>query len=183
MSQELPGPQEWVAIALVLGSRGNRGEVVAVPLSDQPGRFARLREVYLFGPAGPGARHHRFEVENAWEHRGRIVLKLRGIDSISDAERWRGYEARIPRAERLPLPEGEYYQSDLVGFEVVEPGGRRLGRVRGFREHGGPALLEIEGERGEEMLVPFAKSICVAIDVEGKRIVVELPEGLEELNR
>ena len=183
MSPEQPEDQDWVAIARILGSRGNRGEIRVVSLSDSPGRFGRGREVYLLGPAGPEARHQRFEVENAWEHRGRLILKLRGMDSISEAERWRGCEVLIPRAERPPLPQGEYYQSDLVGFEVVERGGRRLGRVRDWQEQGGPALLEIEGEHGEEMLIPFAASICVEIDARGRRIVVELPEGLEDLNR
>jgi 16S rRNA processing protein RimM len=83
----------------------------------------------------------------------------------------------------LPLPQGEYYQSDLIGFEVVKRDGRRLGRVRDWLEQCGPALLDVEGEQGEEMLIPFAASICVEIDTRGKRIVVELPEGLEDLNR
>jgi 16S rRNA processing protein RimM len=183
VSPEQPEDQDWVVIARVLGSRGNRGEIRVVSLSDSPGRFGCGGQVYLLGPAGPGARHHRFEVENAWEHGGRLILKLRGMDTISEAERWRGCDVRIPRDERLPLPQGEYYQSDLIGFEVVKRDGRRLGRVRDWLEQCGPALLDVEGEQGEEMLIPFAASICVEIDTRGKRIVVELPEGLEDLNR
>jgi len=178
-----PGSEEWVAIGRVLGSRGNRGELKTESLSGHPDRFLGLESVYLLGPAGSEARHHRFEVENAWQHGGHIVLKLRGIETISEAERWRGCEVHLPRPERLPLPEGEYYQSDLIGFEVVREDGRPVGCVRGWQEHGGPALLAVEGESGQEVLIPFAASICVAVDAGGRRIVVKLPEGLEGLNR
>jgi len=183
VSPEHPGNRDWVAIAGVLGSRGNRGELRTVSLTGQPDRFTGLEEVYLLGPANSEASYHRFEVEKVWEHRGYVILKLRGIDSISEAERWRGCEVHVPRTQRPVLPEGEYYQSDLIGYEVVGRDGRRLGRVREWQEHGGPALLVVEGEQGEEMLIPFAVSICVEIDAAGRRIVAELPEGLEGLNR
>jgi 16S rRNA processing protein RimM len=113
-----------------------------------------------------------------------VVFKFRGVDTISEAERLRGREVRIPLASRLVLPPGEYYQSDLVGCEVVERAtGAPVGRVRKWQEAGGPALLEVEGVSGEEILVPFASSICVEIDVERRRILVDLPEGLKDLNR
>jgi 16S rRNA processing protein RimM len=184
VASEVPGDERWIAIALVVAPRGNRGEVAAIPLSDQPERFRRLSEVYLYDAAKAGADHRRFPVEAAWEHKGRVVFKLRGIDTISEAERLRGCEVRIPLASRPELPTGEYYQSDLIGCEVIErSSGRRLGRVRDWVQHAGPALLEIEGEDGKELLVPFARSICVEIDPPGRRIGVDLPEGLKDLNR
>jgi 16S rRNA processing protein RimM len=183
VASEAPGDERWVAIARVVGPRGNRGEVSAVPLSDNPERFRQIEEVYLFDAEKAGAEHRRFTLEEAWEHRGRIVLKFRGVDTISEAERLRGLEVRIPLASRPDLPAGEYYQSDLVGCEVIErSSGLRLGRVRDWLQHAGPALLEIEGEDGKELLVPFARSICVEIDPPGRRILVELPDGLKDLN-
>jgi 16S rRNA processing protein RimM len=183
VEQDAAGDGQWAAIALVVGPRGNRGEVETVLLSDDPERMARIGEVYLFKATEPGALHRRFEVETAWAHGKRFVFKLRGVDTISEAETLRGSEIRIPLASRPELRAGEYYQSDLIGCEVMERhGGQRLGRVTGWRQYGGPALLEIEGESGEEILIPFAGSICVEIDPEAKRIVVDLPEGLKELN-
>jgi 16S rRNA processing protein RimM len=180
---ESPGEQEWVTIAQLLGSRGNRGEVEAVPLSNQPERFSQNSEVYLFDGATPNPRHRAVEVEEVWKHGGRVIFKFRGVDTIDDAARLRGNEVRVPLRSRLPLPEGEYYQSDLVGCEVVERAtGERVGLVRGWNESGGTALLEVEGQGGE-ILIPFAGSICVEIDPLSRRIVVELPEGLKELNR
>jgi 16S rRNA processing protein RimM len=183
LASEAADDGQWVTIALVSGSRGNRGEVQAFPLSDRAERFGQLGRIYLYGGKARPAGVRSLEVEHVWQHRGRVVFKFRGIDSISEADELRGCEIRVPRAERLPLAAGEYYQSDLVGFEVVERWtGLAVGRVTGWQEFGGPALLEVEGASGEESLIPFARSICGDIDLELRRIQVDLPEGLKGLN-
>jgi 16S rRNA processing protein RimM len=118
-----------------------------------------------------------------WEHRAQLVFKFQGIDSISDAEPLAGAEVRIPLAERAPLAADEYYQSDLVGCEVVERRtGESLGRVIEFQDLGGPQILQVGAEGGEPLLIPFVRAFCVEIDVGGRRILVDLPEGLKELN-
>ncbi len=169
------GDRAWIAVAVLGRPRGNRGELTATSLSSRPERFARLRQVRL-DAAEPGS----FEVEEVWEHAGELVFKFRGIDSISDAEKLRGAEVLVPRAERVELEPGEYFHSDLVGCEVRErTSGRAVGRVTNLEENGGPPLLEIDGGR---ILIPFVNAICVDIRPEDKVIQVELPEGLENLN-
>ena len=171
-------PDGWVAVALLGKSRGNRGEVTALALS-KPERYQALREVYLFGPGEPGE-SKRYQVESTWFHNGTLIFKFRGVDTISDAEPLAGAEVRVPMSERAPLEPGEFFQSDLVGCEVVDRRtGESLGRVTGWEDSGGPGLLVVEGS----LLIPFARAICVEIDPEAKRIAVELPEGLKELNR
>jgi 16S rRNA processing protein RimM len=148
-------------------------------------RYKLLEEVFLFGPDGPLNENRPFEVQSVWEHRGRLVFKFGEVDSISEAERLRGAEVRIPLTSRLEVAPDEYYQSDLIGCVVIESGsGTRVGRVKEWRDYGGAGLLEVEGtQAGEEILIPFASSICVDIDVKARRIVVKMPEGLKELNR
>jgi len=119
------------------------------------------------------------EVERTWMHGDQLIFKFAGVDTISDAERLAGADVSIPIEERAELPEGEYFQSDLVGCEVVDASGRRLGVVTDFEETGGTPLLRV----GENLLIPFAKSICTGIDPEHKRIVVNPPEGLLDLNQ
>jgi len=173
----------WVTVARVGKSRGNRGEVTAVGYSSKPERYASLREVFLFaGDAGaPGGRFPaKLEVESVWLHQQTLIFKFRGVDSITDAEALWGAEVRVPLSERAPLEPGEFFQSDLVGCEVVERRtGERVGRVTGWQDGGGAGLLELENG----LLIPFARSICVAIEPAARRIEVELPEGLKELNR
>jgi 16S rRNA processing protein RimM len=163
---------EWITVAVLGRTRGNRGEISALPLS-KPERYQALREVYLFG-AG-----ERYEVESAWFHQASLVLKFRGVDTISDAERLRGAEVRVPLSERVPLEPGEFFLSDLLGCQVVEhPSGEFLGHVTGWEDSGGSGLLVLENG----ILIPFARSICVEIDLPRKRILADLPEGLKDLN-
>jgi 16S rRNA processing protein RimM len=172
---------DWVTVAAGVRERGNRGEVAAIPLSSRPDRFEALRTVYLF-QSGKPVRQEPFEIEEVWEHRGRLIFKFRGIDDISAAEALRGAELRIPAEFRAELPEDEFYHSDLVGCRIEDARtGQSLGVVTDFQEAGGPGLLQVERNGGGELLIPFARAICKVIDVRTKRIAVELPEGLAEL--
>ena len=174
-----PTDAGWVTIALLGKTRGNRGEITAWALSSKPERYQSLKEVYLWGPtaAAPG---ERFEVESTWFHLETLIFKFRGVDTISEAERLSGSELRIPTSERTALELGEFFQSDLVGCEVVDRRtGESLGRVSDWQDSGGPGLLVVEGH----LLIPFARAICVEIDPAARRIAVELPEGLKDLNR
>ncbi len=123
-----------------------------------------------------------FDVERIWVHGDQLVFKFRGVDTISDAERLRGAEVLIPIEERAQVPEGEYYQSDLIGCEVITPDGRLLGIVEGWQETGGTPLVEVRKADGKELLVPFVGTMFNKIDLERKRVEVNLPEGLEDLN-
>jgi len=207
------GPGDWVALARLMKPRGRVGELAAISLSSFPERFPELGEVYLFAPRPerPAGRTHSasggsgdrrwnqstvnpsltgepvqgqpFRVEHVWEHRGRWIFKFAGIDSISQAEPWRGAEVRIPRQQRHPLAEGEYYLADLVGLQVLDDRtGERLGVVEGWQESAGSVVLEVAGETGG-FLLPFARSMLERIDVAGGSIRISPPEGLVELNR
>jgi 16S rRNA processing protein RimM len=174
-----------VAIARIARPRGNRGELVAIPLSSRPERYQVLQRVYLSGPEGVLNGGVPYEVESAREYRDRLVLKLAGVDSISQAESLRGAEVCIPRSERFELPPDEYYLSDIVGCDVISSSsGEPIGQVRNWQDYEGNVLLEVVvAQTGEEVLIPFARSICTGIDTKSKRILVSLPEGLRELNR
>jgi len=119
------------------------------------------------------------EVENTWMHGDHLILKFKGVDSISDAEKLAGAEVAIPFEQRAALDEQEFYQSDLIGCEVVDAAGRSLGIVEDFEETGGTPLLRI----GANLLIPFAKSICTKIDLDRKQITVNPPDGLLDLNQ
>jgi 16S rRNA processing protein RimM len=165
---------EWVTVALLGKPRGVRGELTAIALSSKPERYQELREVYLFGDG------RKVEVESAWFHLSALVFKFRGIDSIDDAEMLIGAEVRIPLAERRALDDGEFYQSDLVGCLVLDrASGSELGRVSAFDESGGTGLLVV----GQSLMIPFVRAICTEIDTAARKIVVDLPEGLKDLNR
>ncbi len=169
----------WVALARITKPRGNRGEVAARDLCEDPDRFAAGASVTLRDPAG---RTSAVRIEEAWDHNGRLILKFAGVDSISDAEQLRGSEVCIPYEQLGPPPEGEHYYIDLVGCVVREADtDREIGTVEAILEPGGPLVLEVRrGKR--EILIPFIEDICVNVEPEKKTIRVTMPEGLEELN-
>ncbi len=180
-------PPSFVSLAKILRARGLKGEVAAEILTDFPERLPALREVYLSG--GTGA-PRRAAVRKCWlspSRGGQAIFHFEGCDSIEAAERLRGLEVQIPLAERIKLPAGRYYVSELVGCEVFErtPAGgctARLGIVRDVEFPGGAPLLAVETSSGE-ILIPLAEDICTRIDTAARRIEAILPEGLRELNQ
>ena len=166
-------PAEWVTVAVLGRPRGNRGEVTATGLSSHPDRYARLKQVHLFGDG------KQYTVEEVWAHDGRLVFKFHGVNSISDAELLRGAEVRVPKTERTPLEAGEFFLADLVGCEIRDRVSDKLyGKVTGWEEGGAQVLLDIDDGK---MLVPFVKAICTEIHPELGWIKVDLPEGLDTL--
>ena len=114
-------------------------------------------------------------------HGDQVIFKFKGVDTISDAEKLRGADVLIPLDERPEIPEGEFYRSDLVGCEVIAHDGQPLGVVESWQETGGTPLVEVKKKDGKELLIPFAKSIFTKIDLNQRRIEVNLPEGLLDL--
>jgi len=157
-------------------ARGNRGELLGEIYSSRPGRAEQLRQVTL----ERNGRTLAAEIEQVWIHDGRPVFKFAGIDSISDAEPWAGADILVAAEQRQAPEEGEYSFQDLIGSEVLDRG-NPVGIVRGIEEFGSAPLLKVEGVNGREILIPFAKAMLREIDIAGKKIRVELPEGLLEL--
>lgn len=154
--------------------QGRQGEVAVEVLTDFPERFAERRRVYALDPTGA---RRQLSLENFWPHKGRLVLKFEGVDSISEAETLTGCEVQIPLAERASLEAGTEYVSDLVGC-VVADGGREVGTVADVQFGAGEAPLLVVGKH----LIPLAQEYLRKMDTAGKRIEMELPEGMLELD-
>jgi len=121
-------------------------------------------------------------IEFSRRQHGRLILKLRGIDSIAEVESLVGAELGVPQ-ELLPPPEeGLFYTFQLKGCTVVTAGGDSLGTVTDVLDSGGTHILKVDGDGGE-VLIPFAQSFLRKVDLEQRRIEVELPEGLADLNK
>lgn len=158
-------------------TQGRRGEVAAELHTDFPERFEDRRRIFAL--AGDGTRRE-LHLESFWPHKGQIVVKFEGIDSISDAETLIGCELQIPGSERANLEPGAAYVSDLVGCRLWD-GDREIGTVSDVRFGAGEApLLVVQGEKEYE--IPFAQAFLQRVDVGAKEIRMLLPEGLLEVN-
>jgi 16S rRNA processing protein RimM len=173
---------EFVTIARVSKTQGRHGEVAATLLTDFPELFETRRKLFALGgkAAQGGILRRKLDLDEHWFHKGMVVLKFAGVDSISDAETLVGSEIQVPRSERAALGSDEFYVSDLIGCTVTDSG-REIGRVKDVQFGGGEApLLVIEGEK--EYLVPFAAAYIGKIALQQKRLEMKLPEGMLELD-
>ncbi len=174
---------EFVTIARVVKTQGRHGEVAATLLTDFPELFETRRKLFALGDSRKQsgvAERRRLDLDEHWFHKGMVVLKFAGVDSISDAETLVGSEIQIPRSERAALGNDEFYVSDLAGCTVTDSG-KEIGRIKDVQFGSGEApLLVIQGEK--EYLVPFAAAYIEKIALEQKRLEMKLPEGLLELD-
>jgi 16S rRNA processing protein RimM len=171
------GASELVVIARAVRVRGLKGEIVAELLTDFPERFEELENLVLVSPSGERKAGH---LKSYWFQNDRVILKLAGYDDVETAKALIGFEFAVPESERVPLPSDHYYDWELEGCEV-KAGETSIGKVQSVIRTGGTEILLIADERGKEQLIPFADSIVVEIDIEGKTIVVDPPEGLLDL--
>jgi len=199
-----PETSRWVIVARILRARGNKGEVAAELLTDFPQRLTERKEVFV-GSSGEAAEPRRISLQSCWlsqNHRGQAVFHFEGVNSISEAEKLRGLEVLLPFDQRVTLPDGHYFVSDLIGCSVFESSAEApvlasspcslgeapalLGTVRDVQFPGeetpGTPILDVETSQGE-VLIPLALDICRKIDVTARRIDVVLPEGLSDLNQ
>ena len=168
----------FISVARIARTRGLRGELVADLLTDFPERFAGLDSLLAIKPTGE---REQLRIEEHWFQRDRIILKFEGYDSIETSTALIGCELVVPESERIELPQGQFYHWELANSEVETIAGSKLGRVREVMRTGGVEMLVVENEAGREYLIPMAQDICVEIDVAGKTIRVDPPEGLLEL--
>ena len=186
MTPSADNSEVWIAVARIIRPQGRKGEVLADILTDFPDRLAARKHLCLRDPSPAGSSPPRqLQIQDLWLHKGRIVFKFEGIDSITDAETLRGFDLTIPQSERAPLDEDSVYIGDLIGCEVIdERTGAAVGRIVDVdRESTSTPLLVIQSDSDPEILVPFARDYLLSIDLPAKRILMQLPEGLVDLNR
>lgn len=165
-------------VGVVARTQGRLGEVIVNATTDFPEtRFAAGATLWARLPGGPIG---RLTVRAMRVHLGRPVLTLDGVTTIDEAERYAGWELRVPADSRQALPPHVYYRHDLVGCQVVTAAGEPVGLVRSVEGEGGAVRLVVAAPRGE-VLIPLAQEVC-EVDVAGRRIVVTPPEGLLEVN-
>jgi 16S rRNA processing protein RimM len=162
------------AVGTIARAHGIKGQVIVNPETDFPEERFR-----------PGATlfttHGELKITTARFQNGRPVIGIEGVETMNDAEALAGLELRVPVEELAALPPGTFYHHDLVGCQVVTTGGAQVGAVSGVEGTLDGSRLVVAGAKGE-ILIPLVTDICRTIDVAGKRIVIEPPDGLLDLN-
>lgn len=159
-----------VLVGRVLRPRGLTGELQIEPITDFPGRFAAGEVLFLAG--------QQYRLEYALQrHDAWVVLKLVGIDSVADAEALRGVSIFVTRDRVPPLPQGQYYYFQLLEMEVYTSAGERLGQISEIMETGSNDVYVVTNG-DQEVLIPALDDVITTVDVDARRMVVHLPDGL-----
>jgi 16S rRNA processing protein RimM len=162
-----------ICVARIGAAHGVRGAVKLWTFTQDPLAVKRYGQLMT----KDGAR--QFEVTHLREAKGHLVATLKGIATREEAERLNGVELYVAR-EKLPATsEDEYYHADLIGLSAVNAAGEPLGRVIAIHNFGAGDIIEIAPPNGATMLLPFTNAVVPTVDLEGGRVVIELPDEIE----
>ena len=159
---------EYITVGEVLGAWGLKGAFRVRPLTDFPERFEPGAEIFIEGT--PVA------IQTSNFQKDGVIITIAGIDTPEAAAKMRGKTLDIPASSLRKLPEGQYYQFDIIGLEVSTTGGTVLGKVTDILSCGNDVYV-VKGE-GKEVLIPATKDVIKSIDLKTKRIIIEPIEGL-----
>lgn len=166
---------EFISVGKLIAPHGVRGDVSIMPLTDFPDRFHELKYVFL-------DKTTKLEIETVRNHKNAVLLKFRHFDDRNSVESLRGKILYITEAELATLPEGRYYQFDLIGLTVYDEAGTLLGKLTDILETGSNDVyvVEADGDGQKPLLVPALKSVVSRIDLDAGKMVVKLQEEWEE---
>ena len=160
-----------IVVGNLAGAFGVRGEVRLKSFCAEPDDIAGYVPL-----ATPDGRIFR-SLEITGRTQGSLTARVEGISSKEEADALRGTPLLADRARLPALPDDEFYHADLIGLPVQDAGGAPLGIVRAVLNHGAGDILEVGGPRGSTLLIPFTLAAVPLVDVAGRRIVADPPEG------
>lgn len=163
---------EWVVVGVVRGPHGIRGEVKVAPTADRLERLGELTRVTLALRNGKQV-ETRVQAYRPYEGKGVGLMIFEGYADRTAAETLRGARLLVPSSESPPLPEGEYYEWQLIGLQVITTDGRGLGVVEEILQTGANDVYVTA-----QCLVPATADVIKCIDLEAGKIIVEPMAGL-----
>jgi 16S rRNA processing protein RimM len=161
---------------------GIRGQVAVNVETDFPHERFQAGAEFFVKRTPVASNVERLLISTVRFHNERPIVGFEGVDDMNQAKALGGTELRVPLDRLAALPPATFYRHDLVGCAVERLDGSRIGQVTDVEGSLGGSRLVVSTERGD-VLVPLAAEICRSIDPAGKRIVIEPPDGLIELNQ
>lgn len=164
---------EYFVIGKIVNTQGIKGEIRVLPSTEDINRFKLLREVYV----QKKGEFETFEIETVRFHKQFVLLKFKGIDTMTDAEKLKNTEIKIPKEMAIPCEKDEYYIGDLYGINVIEENGENLGTLEDIIFTGANDVYVVKKD-DSEILIPAIKQCILNVDIKEKIMKVKLLEGL-----
>lgn len=162
--------ENLLEIGQIVNTHGLRGDLKVMPWCDDPEVFHELAYVIID--------NEEYDIEKSSIHKNMVLLKLKGIDHINDAEKYRNKVLTVPREELGELPEGTYYICDLLGCSVETDDGRFLGKICDIIKTGSNDVYVVEDADKKQVLIPVIDQVIKSVDIEAKQIVITPLKGL-----
>lgn len=166
--------QEYLEIGQIVNTFGVKGMVKVNPFTDDITRFDKLKKVYICKKG----KMEEVEIEEVKYHKNMVLLKLKGISNMNDAELQKGSYLKIHRKDAIPLPEGTYFIADLIGLKVYTDTGDFLGKVDDIYNNGSTDIYVVKNELGKQILLPGIDEVLKDVNLEQEKITVHLLQGL-----
>ena len=161
-------------IGQIVNSYGIKGFLKVVPFTDNVHRYNDLKTIYI----EKNKKLIKMEIEEVKYHKNLVLIKLKGIDDINDTLEYKNCYIKIDRKDAAELPEDTYFIVDLIGLEVVTEEGLLLGTLIDVFPTGSNDVYVVKDELGKQTLLPAIGEVIKDVDIENKKMVVHLLEGL-----
>lgn len=169
--------RDYFRIGAVVKAHGIRGEMKVFPTTDDPKRFSLLKGKDVRFVTRHGEQRSVL-IQGVKYFKNLVILKLDGIETPEEAERLRGGEFFVSREEALPLEEGEYYISDLIGLSVETEAGEAFGTLSDVLQTGANDVYEVDSIAHGKVYLPVIPDCVKQVDLEGGKVVVHIMKGL-----
>ena len=166
--------QEYLEIGQIVNTFGVKGMVKVNPFTDDITIFDKLKKVYICKKASM----EEVEIEEVKYHKNMVLLKIKGINDMNQAEKCKGLYLKIHRKDAIKLPKDTYFIADLLGLEVYTDEGVLLGKVDDIYNTGSNDIYVVKDDLGKQILLPGTKEVLKEISLEKEKIVVHLIKGL-----
>lgn len=167
--------EDLLRIGVISNTHGIHGEVKVFPTTDYPEQFEELEDIFLDN----NTTLLSMKIEKVRYFKNMIILKFKGYDNINEIECYKGKDLFITREQAVPLEDGEYFISDLIGSQVITDDGRELGELFDVLETGANNVFLVKKRDGGELLLPYIPDCVLSIDIEEKLVTVHMMKGLE----
>lgn len=165
---------DLLQVGVITQTHGIRGEVKVFPTTDDVNRFKKLKETIL----DTGKEKITLEVEGVKFFKQFVILKFKGFDNINDIEKYKGKSLYVTRQNAVKLKKNEYFIADLIDVAVYNEDDTLLGTLTDVLETGANDVYQIKTTDGKEILIPAIKECILSVDIEGRKMVVHLLDGL-----
>ena len=166
--------QKYFEVGQIVNTFGIKGLVKVRPFTDEAERFEELKTVYICIKN----EMKEVEIEEVKYHKEMVLLKLKGINDMTEAEKYKGCYLKIDRKDAKKLPENTYFIADILGLEVYTEEGELLGKVDDIFPTGSNDVYVVKDELGKQILLPSIPEVIKKIDLENEKVIVHLLEGL-----